>query len=76
MITRELKLELTVKQERTLNEWLWNLTGVHNWAVRKIELDGRRKQNENRNRANPRTEAAHPDGDGTRSKKLPIRSKF
>ena len=41
MIQRQLKLRLTVKQERTLNEWLWRLTGVANWAVRKIENDGR-----------------------------------
>lgn len=39
MITRDLKLKLTKKQETTLNEWLWILTGVFNWASRKIELD-------------------------------------
>ena len=39
MVTRQLKLRPTVKQGATLNEWLWMLTGVHNWASRKIELD-------------------------------------
>lgn len=39
MIQRQLKLRLTKKQEAILNEWLWSLTGVWNWAVRKIELD-------------------------------------
>ena len=41
MIVRQLKLKLNSKQERQLNEWLWNLTGVYNWAIRKIELDAR-----------------------------------
>lgn len=41
MIVRELKLKLTKKQESILNEWLWILTGVWNWAVRKIELDAK-----------------------------------
>lgn len=27
--------------EARLNEWLWVLTGVHNWAVRKIEQDAK-----------------------------------
>ena len=39
MITRELKLKPTKAQEKLLNDWLWNLTGVFNWAVRKIEQD-------------------------------------
>lgn len=39
MIQRQLKLRLTKKQETSLNEWLWCLTGVWNWAVKKIELD-------------------------------------
>ena len=39
MIQRQLKLRLTVKQEETLVSWLWHLTGVYNWAVRKIEQD-------------------------------------
>lgn len=43
MISRELKLKLTKAQEKTCNEWLWNLTGVYNWAIRKIELDAKDK---------------------------------
>jgi len=39
MITRELKLRLTTKQKNLLNQWLFNLTGVYNWAIRKIELN-------------------------------------
>jgi len=39
MIIRELKLRLTTKQKRLLNQWLFNLTGVYNWAIRKIELN-------------------------------------
>ena len=35
----QLKLRLHTKQEAILNEWLWMLTGVWNWAVRKIEHD-------------------------------------
>ena len=41
MVQYQLKLRLNTKQEATLNEWLWNLTGVWNWAIRKIELDAR-----------------------------------
>ena len=41
MIIRILKLRLTKNQEATLDGWLWNLTGVWNWAIRKIELDAR-----------------------------------
>ena len=43
MITRELKLNLTTKQKKLLNQWLFNLTGVYNWAIRKIELNARNK---------------------------------
>jgi len=39
MIQRQLKLRLTRAQETPLGEWLWTLTGVWNWAIRKIELD-------------------------------------
>ena len=39
MIQTQIKLRLNAHQEATLNTWLWNLTGVWNWAVRKIELD-------------------------------------
>jgi hypothetical protein len=39
MIVRTLKLKLTKTQEATLSQWLWNLTGVYNWAIKKIEHD-------------------------------------
>ena len=39
MLTRELKLRLTTKQKNLLNQWLFNLTGVYNWAIRKIKLN-------------------------------------
>jgi putative transposase len=41
MIQTQLKLKLTNAQSSQLEAWLWNLTGVWNWAVRKIELDSR-----------------------------------
>ena len=40
MIQRQLKLKLTKAQERELDRWLYHLTSVWNWAIRKIELDG------------------------------------
>ena len=39
MIQTQVKLRLSVTKERQLNDWLFMLTGVHNWAVRKIEQD-------------------------------------
>lgn len=39
MIVRTFKLKLTKKQEATLIQWLWNLTGLWNFAVKKIEHD-------------------------------------
>lgn len=39
MIIRQLKLKLNKGQEAQLDEWLWSLTGVYNWGIRKIELD-------------------------------------
>lgn len=39
MIVRTLKLRLTKKQETMLNAWLWNLTGLYNFAIKKIEHD-------------------------------------
>jgi transposase len=39
MIVRTLKLKLTKVQELQLDQWLWHLTGVWNWAIRKIEND-------------------------------------
>jgi transposase len=41
MIRRTVKLKPTKAQERQLEAWLWHLTGVYNWAIRKIELDAR-----------------------------------
>jgi transposase len=43
MIQTQLKLRLSGLQEQTINDWLWNLTGVYNWASRKIELDAKDK---------------------------------
>jgi len=43
VIVRTLKLKLTKCQEATFNGWLWNLTAVWNWAIRKIELDAKDK---------------------------------
>lgn len=43
MIQYQLKLKLTKDQEKTLKEYLNNLTGVYNWAIRKIELDAKDK---------------------------------
>ena len=39
MITRKLKLKLTSQQEARLSTWLWHLTGLYNWAVKKLEHD-------------------------------------
>lgn len=39
MIQCQLKLKLRPSQERVLNRWLWHLTGVYNWALKKIERD-------------------------------------
>jgi len=41
MIQRQLKLRLNRQQEEALETWLWRLTGVWNWALRKVELDAR-----------------------------------
>ena len=43
MIIRELKLRLTTKQKNLLKQWLFQLTGVYNWAIRKIELNASNK---------------------------------
>jgi transposase len=39
MIQRQLKLRLNTSQEDQLTTWLVQLTGVWNWAIRKIEQD-------------------------------------
>jgi putative transposase len=41
MLVRELKLKPNKKLEATLNEWLWCLTGVYNFAIKKIELNAK-----------------------------------
>ena len=41
MIVRQLKLKLNKTQENQLNQWMWNLTGVWNWACKKIENDAK-----------------------------------
>src|SRR5438094_9052048 len=41
MIQRQLKLRLNTVQEAQLNTWLLQLTGVWNWAIRKIEQDAK-----------------------------------
>jgi len=43
MVVRIVKLKLTKNQESTLETWLWNLTGVFNWAIKKIEHDAKDK---------------------------------
>jgi len=41
VIQRQLKLRLTKCQERELNRWLYHLTSVWNWSIRKLELDAK-----------------------------------
>jgi hypothetical protein len=41
MVQYQLKLRLNRDQERTFDTWLYHLASVHNWAIRKIELDAR-----------------------------------
>lgn len=43
MLTRELKLRPSKKLEAKLNEWLWILTSVYNFGIRKIELNAKDK---------------------------------
>lgn len=43
MIVRQLKLRLTKNQENQLNGWLWNLTGIYNWAIKKIDNNSNNK---------------------------------
>lgn len=43
MIVRILKLKPTKKQESILNGWLWNLTGLYNFAIKKIGNDANDK---------------------------------
>ncbi len=41
MIQIQLKLRLAPKQVKQLDSWLWNLTGVWNWSIKKIGADAR-----------------------------------
>lgn len=41
VIQHQVKLRLSATKEAQLNDWLWMLTGVWNWAVRKIEQDAK-----------------------------------
>ena len=43
MIVRTLKLKLNKSQEKKLETWLWNLTGLYNWGSKKIEHDAKDK---------------------------------
>ena len=39
MIQTQVKLKLTSRQERKLDRWLYHLTAVWNWGIKKIERD-------------------------------------
>ena len=41
MIQSQIKLRLSAAKEAQLNDWLWMLTGVWNFSVRKIEQDAK-----------------------------------
>jgi len=41
LIVRTLKLKLNDRQEKQLEDWLFCLTGVYNWAIKKIEHDAK-----------------------------------
>lgn len=41
MIQHQVKLRLSASKEVQLNDWLFMLTGVWNWSVRKIEQDAK-----------------------------------
>jgi len=43
MIQCQLKLRLNAKQEQVCEQWLYHLTSVWNWSVRKIELNAKDK---------------------------------
>jgi len=43
MIVRTLKLRLNKSQEKVLDQWLWNLTGLYNWGLKKIEYSAKDK---------------------------------
>lgn len=41
MIQCQVKIKLSLRQERQLTRWLRHLASIWNWAIRKIEQDGR-----------------------------------
>jgi len=41
MIIRTLKLKLNRDEEKRLEQWIWHLTAIWNFAIRKIDLDAR-----------------------------------
>ena len=43
MIVRTLKLKLNRNQEVFLEQWLYRLTSVYNWGLKKIELNAKDK---------------------------------
>ncbi len=43
MIVRTLKLKLNKGQEAKLDQWLWHLTGLYNFAIKRIEHDAQDK---------------------------------
>ncbi len=43
MLIRTLKLRLTKEQEEALDGWIWNLTGLYNFAIKRIENDAQDK---------------------------------
>jgi len=43
MIVRTIKLKLTSRQEQTLTQWMFHLTGVWNWGIKKIEANAKDK---------------------------------
>ena len=41
MIQTQVKLKLSARQERQIDRWLWHLTAIWNWGIKKIEHDAR-----------------------------------
>jgi len=39
VIQQQIKLKLTPRQERRLDRWLYHLTAIWNWAIKRIERD-------------------------------------
>src|ERR1017187_1553778 len=43
MVQCQLKLRLNAKKEQTCGQWLYHLTSIWNWGIRKIELNAKDK---------------------------------